>query len=280
MSETADCALVTTAVADLRARPAHQAELVSQRWLGEALRVLAWRRQWARVAGFDGYPGWVRTWSLMRVAEHEARAWQRAAHVVVAPGVQARVAGGERQPLPWGAQVVESGRRGDRVRIVLPDGRPARVAAEALRRRRGRGVHAVLDTVRAVLGTPYLWGGTTPAGFDCSGLMQWAFALCGLPLPRDADQQYRALPRVRRMSGRVFGCSGLALRGTNRFPGCVSSGSSRAAPSGGLRRFWPGSVLPARRSCRRCCCATTIRLRPRRSTVSAAQRETLGLRRS
>lgn len=53
----------------------------------------------------------------------------------------------------------------------------------------------------AFLGTPYLWGGRTSIGLDCSALVQLALASCGLNLPRDTDLQENALPEVKDWSG-------------------------------------------------------------------------------
>ena|GEM_PF-6751919 len=55
---------------------------------------------------------------------------------------------------------------------------------------------AVVQLALKEVGRPYVWGGTSPAGFDCSGLVQWVFAHEGVFLPRLSGQQYRATTRI------------------------------------------------------------------------------------
>jgi len=52
-------------------------------------------------------------------------------------------------------------------------------------------VSRILATARSQQGVPYLWGGTTPNGFDCSGFTQYVFGLNGISLPRTADVQFQ-----------------------------------------------------------------------------------------
>lgn len=56
----------------------------------------------------------------------------------------------------------------------------------------------VLDVAKAELGTPYVWGGSSPGGFDCSGLVQWVYGRVGIALPRTAQAQFNATDRVPR----------------------------------------------------------------------------------
>jgi cell wall-associated NlpC family hydrolase len=53
-----------------------------------------------------------------------------------------------------------------------------------------------LDTARAQLGKPYVYAGSGPDVFDCSGLTMYAWAAAGVPLPHNAEAQYMALPHV------------------------------------------------------------------------------------
>jgi hypothetical protein len=64
-----------------------------------------------------------------------------------------------------------------------PSTMPVKIPSEEMRQL------AIISQAQLFLGTPYLWGGKTPDGIDCSGLVQTTFARHGIVLPRDADQQ-------------------------------------------------------------------------------------------
>lgn len=88
-------------------------------------------------------------------------------------------------------------------RCLGPDGYAGFIAAGDIRRIDGaeltrmlnaaappaERIDAVINKAKSLLGTEYVWGGTSPAGIDCSGLVQASFKSIGVNLPRDADQQ-------------------------------------------------------------------------------------------
>jgi len=56
--------------------------------------------------------------------------------------------------------------------------------------------NAVLDIAYRYVGTPYVWGGSTPAGFDCSGFTQYVYAQAGISIPRSSSAQRNAGTQV------------------------------------------------------------------------------------
>ena len=62
-----------------------------------------------------------------------------------------------------------------------------------------------LEVARGLIGTPYVWGGLTPHGIDCSGLVHLAFRRAGRTLPRDADDQARATTPLESVHDAVAG---------------------------------------------------------------------------
>ena len=196
-------AVVSLAALDVRRRPEHRSELGSQLLLGEVVRLLASSRDrlWSRVDnGADGYRGWSRNWGLIPVSAARAGRWRARASARVARAcVEAWSSprgGSLVSPLFLNSRLIPAGSRAGLRRLELPDGRRAWVPARAVVIGRRPGIDLV-SRVRGLLGVPYLWGGRTAVGFDCSGFTQQVLAEQGVALPRDAWQQFRrsrALP--------------------------------------------------------------------------------------
>ena len=198
---TERAAVVALAAADVRRRPDHRSEMRNQLLLGETLTVLEHGPDWWRARNdTDGYEGWVRTWGLVPCSPRRAASWRERARAVVTssyaevrtePGTGALVS-----PLFWNARLIAGpAKRGHRP-VELPDGRRGWVEASALDHGGARTVPSLEERVRQLLGVPYLWGGRTPMGFDCSAFVQQLLREQGITLPRDADQQFRATPPV------------------------------------------------------------------------------------
>lgn len=182
-------AIVTSALAPLMKEPSPRAELVSQMLTGETGTIVADRQPWLGIRrAFDGYEGWIHCGYLRLVSPPEADSWRQRAGFL-AEGAELEDIEGRRLHLPLLARLASlndewelaSGAHG---RIVDGSVHPAEALARSARSTRP------MEWVRArFAGAAYLWGGITPWGVDCSGLIQTAFAARGQAIPRDSHDQ-------------------------------------------------------------------------------------------
>lgn len=192
--------IVTIAALDLRAAPDHRSELESQLLLGETVRRVRARAGgdwWEVETRGDGDRGWIRTWGVRAVTERTVRHWERnATGRIRSLTVDARDRPGRGKvvtPLYWMSRVIPLGRSGSWAEARLSDGRRVWLPAGALGAARAPGLE---ERIESLAGAPYLWGGRTPSGIDCSGLTQLVMAERGVQIPRDADQQWTASRRI------------------------------------------------------------------------------------
>lgn len=176
-------AQVAVPLTDLCAAPAGARD--RQLLLGAAVTRLEDRGGWAFVqAAADGYVGWVASSALAEVAAAPThRVVAAATHLYPGPDLKQR----ERARLSLGAALVVTGAAG--AFLQTPHGW---VPAGHLRPLDAPEPDPVAVAER-LLGTPYLWGGNSRDGIDCSGLVQAALLACGRPCPGDSDLQEAAL---------------------------------------------------------------------------------------
>ena len=181
-------AILTAALAPLLGEPKVSAPRVSEVLHGEVLDVLERRDDWLRVRAPDGYIAWLNAGYVAMGPTDWAEDWAERAS---ARSLSADILTTDgRRRLPTGARVAL--RRGV---VELADGQRGAVAAGNVRREQELRVearHLALPELaqKRYAGAPYLWGGRTEWGIDCSGLVQAVYAARGIKLPRDSDQQF------------------------------------------------------------------------------------------
>ena len=202
-------AVVTAPAENLYARPDETAPVDSQAILGERVEVLEDTPGFAKVKTADGNVAWIPERALRRgdaappAGAKIARVTSNFAHVYAAPSFT------RARPLvtaPVGSRMSVLGIKTkdgfEWVRVALPDGRTGHVARPDVaivpfEESPPLGSPASwLALGRRFLGAPYTWGGTTPAGFDCSGFVQRIFSEHGVTLKRNSFEQAFREPQL------------------------------------------------------------------------------------
>lgn len=185
-----------SSVVDVRREPEHSSELLTQAIMGETMVRLDSRGDWYLVMLDDGYHGWVRSWNVGEFPRETAEVYGQKADAMVSASVAYVLAKPKAGSLPVsditaGTRLVTTDITGGYVKVELPGGRSGYIESGSLEDLpSGPPVRkAVLERAKRFLGIPYIWGGTSAKGYDCSGLVKRVFRMEGVETSRDADQQ-------------------------------------------------------------------------------------------
>ena len=175
-------AIVSAAVAPLHGEPRVSSPQISQRLSGHTLQVVEVNGDWLQVRGDDDYVGWIHRGYVAKGSTREdaERSAGTPGKRTMSLGCTAVGFDGHRRQLPLGAWLL-AGERSVEGQVMREQSMPAALPRDALA--------AAASAVDWFEGTSYEWGGVTPWGADCSGMVQTVFWMHGLMLPRDASQQ-------------------------------------------------------------------------------------------
>lgn len=187
-------AVTITSVASIYREPSFRSEMVTQSLMGEVLEVSEQQGQWYHVTLPDGYKGWVYHFYIR--APEEKIVWGQADLFVRKSFAEAVISADERIKIPFGARIKMKEEKEQTVCAELPDGTTAEISASDILQKcnlpLAKNPRDIIQTAYQFYGTPYLWGGKSYMGLDCSGFVQLVYMLYGINLPRDSGDQYKS----------------------------------------------------------------------------------------
>ena len=193
--------VITISVANIRSQPQHSGELATQATMGMPLRLLKKEGDWHLVQTPDKYISWMQG-SFIPMDTTAYGAWQAVDKLIfTAPygfAYQDETFSGIVSDLVMGNVMALLGENRVAYWVKFPDGREGYVQKdEALPFNEWVASteateETVVNTAMQLMGVPYLWGGTSSKGVDCSGYTKTIYFMNGHILPRDASQQVHA----------------------------------------------------------------------------------------
>ena len=205
----------------MRIAPDYESALETQELMGTVVEIVGEKGYWREIVSPQPYRAWATEKGLVEMTEEELEIYKAApkcifaelyGHVYEKPSAKAAtvcdLVGGDVLRLVGtaGSQDKKAGqsRKGGWTAVMLPSGKTGWVRSSLLRDHEGfvsiakgegnaesisvRQMEKIIATAFKLKGVPYLWGGMTPKGVDCSGLVRWSFLMNGILLPRNASQ--------------------------------------------------------------------------------------------
>ncbi len=187
-------------VSNNRYSPSHASEMATQAILGTPVKILKKERGYYFVRTPDNYLSYSETAGITAMNKAQFEAWQSAEKVVYTEVYgqafsEASETSAPISDLVSGNILQVLGQANGFYKVAFPDKRLAYIPLKKAQpfaqweKRPNPDAEQILKTARTMLGVPYLWGGTSTKGVDCSGFTKTSYFLNGIVLPRDASQQ-------------------------------------------------------------------------------------------
>ena len=178
-------ALCNLSLVPVRKEPSDKSEMITQLLFGEGFEIMETRNQWRRIrTDFDQYEGWVDEKQFVLITDPDHKKLVESSSILTLDLLQVAIEQDRMIPVLLGS-TLPSFIAGN---FVLGDkeysyeGNVRNCSKEYTKK-------TVVDNAMMYFNAPYLWGGRSPFGIDCSGLTQMAYKMAGIKLWRDANQQ-------------------------------------------------------------------------------------------
>ncbi|MDT0690436.1 SH3 domain-containing C40 family peptidase [Salegentibacter sp. F188] len=192
--------VIKISVANLRGEAAHSSELVTQATLGTPVKVYKKEDNWYLIQTPDNYLSWVDGGGVQIFSDAEFKDWKSSEKLIYLQPfgnsyAEADETSGVVSDLVAGAIFELSGEKNGYFQVKYPDGRTAYIQQNEAKKymdwleNLDPEGEDLIATSKKLMGLPYLWGGTSAKGVDCSGYTKTVFFLNGMVIPRDASQQ-------------------------------------------------------------------------------------------
>lgn len=192
--------LVALSVANLRAEPSHRSEMVSQALMGTPVRILKESGGWLYIQTPDKYLSWAEKVAIKGMEKEEMEEWRHSNRLIVTKPfsfVSDDSTGNHVSNIVAGCILQHTASDEDDYLVVLPGGETGKVRINEVapftkwNNNRNLNIDSIGETALKMLGIPYLWGGTSFNGMDCSGFTKTVYFLNGKILARDASLQVK-----------------------------------------------------------------------------------------
>jgi len=194
--------VIDISVANLRGEGKHSAELVTQATLGTPVNIWKRTEEWYYIQTPDGYLSWVDHGGITTMTKNDFENWKSSEKVIYQNAFgqsfqEASINSKSVTDLVAGAILELEAEEDNFYKVRYPDGKEAYISKDEASiysqwlSDLKASEEKLVGTAEKLMGLPYLWGGTSSKGVDCSGFTKTIYFMNGMVIPRDASQQIR-----------------------------------------------------------------------------------------